>query len=527
MNKRFLTLEDLINYFESNQIQSFSSKESGAPIVVQAENDGFVSFDNDYSKDGRLYAKVRVCHTLLNKNKSYISEENMTRCMPTLKYAPLLAKIHQLDDGSWDFHTHDMHVEVDEDGNETIVYDEQQIGTFTAADPYLEYDKTQDRTYVVAQVAIPEEYTRAASIIKEKGETKVRCELAVYDCVYNAKEKYLELTDFVFSGCTCLGSETDGTAIQEGMLGSKLTLEDFSAQNNSVMDKILNEIDILNQKIDNIKDFALNKTEKGGIQMTLFEELLAEYNKTSEDIDFEYENMTDEELKEKFEELFGEEDTDTDTDDDPVVDDETDSESFNLMVRTYEISHEDIRYALYNLLAPYEEADNEWYFINAVYDDHFAYENWTGDKIYGQKYTVDDDNVSLDGERYTLHRELLTDSEYASLQAMRENYSALVEFKDNTEKAIETEKKEAIINSEKYSAITEKNKDGKYVIQEFAELVDNMDSYSVEEFETKVKVIHSDFISNNKDLKDSSMKVFGNIQKKSKPKKKYGNLFDN
>ena len=42
------------------------------------------------------------------------------------------------------------------------------------------------------------------------------------------------------------------------------------------------------------------------------------------------------------------------------------------MVRTYTISHEDIKYALYQLLSEFESADNEWYCITGVYDDHFV-----------------------------------------------------------------------------------------------------------------------------------------------------------
>lgn len=58
---------------------------------------------------------------------------------------------------------------------------------------------------LLARVAIPESYTRCADIIREKNGTKVSCELIVYECSYNAKEKYLQLEDFEFAGCTCLG----------------------------------------------------------------------------------------------------------------------------------------------------------------------------------------------------------------------------------------------------------------------------------------------------------------------------------
>lgn len=76
-----------------------------------------------------------------------------------------------------------------------------------------------DKTYVVARVAIPESYTRCADIIREKNGTKVSCELIVYECSYNAKEKYLQLEDFEFAGCTCLGSEKMGHLLVRECLG--------------------------------------------------------------------------------------------------------------------------------------------------------------------------------------------------------------------------------------------------------------------------------------------------------------------
>ena len=205
-------------------------------------------------------------------------------------------------------------------------------------------------------------------------------------------------------------------------------------------------------------------------------------------------------------------------------------------VRSYEISHEDTRYALYNLLSAAEDDDNEWYFINSVYDTYFTYENWSGDKIYGQGYKVnDDDSVVLDGDRYSLHRELLTDAEFAELQAMRSNYAALKEFKENVEKNELHEKREAIVNDDKYTLLAAKNENGEYLNEAYAELIQNIDNYSLEELETKIKVIHSDYISehsnfeyvdNNKNNAKDKVKYFCNLNTKSKPKKIYGNLFD-
>ena len=553
---KILTIEDLIKFCRTNKMYTFSSKESGKPIVVQSIQD-FSSADIEESDDGKLYCKVRVCHTLLNRNKSFISEESMKQAMPTLKYSPLLAKIHQLDDGTWDFHAHDCHMETDEDGNEYVVYDEQQIGTFTADEPYLEYDEKLDKTYVVARVAIPEEYTRAADIIRSKKGTKVSCELIIYECSYNAKEKYLQLDNFRFNGCACLGSEKDGTPIGEGMLGSKLTLEDFSEDNNSLV-KFSNQLNEMQAKLNELEArFIINNTngkEETRVEMnenfdevtetvevteteeTTEEEVTVTENESEETVDEASDDETEDE--ENSEEATDESDEETEDEESTVKEDNAcggggssttkkkkkkNSIENEPMTKTYEISHDDIRYALYNLLSSYEESDNDWYYITGVYDSYFVYESWNGGKIYGQKYTKDNDNVAFDGERYTLHKEYLTDSEYSELQSMRSNYASLKEFKETAEKNELHAKREEILNSEKYEAVSD--------TEAFKELVKNMDNYSLEELEKEAKIIFADnfnmetfAVHAEKVQKNSTVKVFANVNK-SKKDNRYGNLF--
>ena len=570
MQRKYFTVEDLIRFCEQKKMYNFSSKESGKPIVIQAIQD-FSSADVEETADNKLYAKVRVCHTLLNRNGSYISEDSMKAAMPSLKYSPLLANIHQLDDGTWDFHSHDYHIEKDEDGNETVVYDEKQVGTFTADEPYLEYDKDMDKTYVVARVAIPESYTRCADIIREKNGTKVSCELIIYECSYNAKEKYLQLDNFEFAGCTCLGSEKDGTPIGEGMLGSKITLEDFSEENNSLI-KFNEKMVELQARLEKLETACFdnkndNSKEGGNENLNKFEELCQKYEKTVDDITFDYENMSDDELVEAFAKAFDETDSDADdgsdstdtpsdsettpdgneegeenpTEPNPdegekkdedendtsfIDDDEPKKKVNNALTRTFEISHDDIRYALYNLLSSYEDADNEWYYITGVYDSYFVNESWDGGKIYGQKYTKDNDNIAYEGERYALHKTYLTDSEYAEIESMRSNYAELKAFKENVEKNELHSKKESLLADEKYSVLAEN--------EAFTELKKNMDNYSLDDLETKAKVIFADYVASvgnfslntSNENKSHSKQLFGDPNNRRNSRSgRYGDIF--
>ena len=568
MGKQILTLDNLYQFFvEQNQTVNFSSKESGRPIVVKTN--GFFETDKT-DMPGMLKLELKVCHTETNRNGSHISKENMEKAMPTLKYRPILAYIHELEDGTKDFYAHNMEIVENEDGESEIVYIEKQVGCFTADEPWLKYDKEQDKTYVHAYAVIPEGYTEAADIIRRKNGTKVSCELVINELSYNAKEKYLDLTDFYFGGTTLLGVDEDGNQIGEGMLGARADLSDFCHKEPiyTYQDKMIEVLEKLNMTLSNFNNS--NTIQKGGNEMK-FEELLAKYGVTAEDVTFETEGLSDEELEAKFKEAFdndgesvgdeneevtdendadsdddanSDDDNDDDTSDDIVVVNENSNDNDDENVFTtnkkysiddngnatvvFEISHEDIRGALYNLLGVYEEEDNEWYWITNVYDDYFIFENWMGDKLYKQSYTVDGDNVSLSGDRQQMFKMILTESEKLAIEKMREDYSALEAkynelktFKDNYDAAELKAKKDAIFARKEYAVLADN--------EVFKALVKDAENFSVEEVETNVKSIFADHVIEVGEFsakhEDNKSKTLGLNYNKKETKSKYGNLF--
>lgn len=572
---KILTLDNLYQFFvKQNKSVNFSSKEKGNPIVVSTPANFEVS-DNDMP--GMLKLKFKVCHTETNRNGSHISEQNMKTAMPTLKYRPVLAYIHQLSDGTYDFYAHNMEIEEDENGEEKINYIEKQVGCFTADDPYLEYDEEKDKTYVNAYAVIPEEYTEAANIIRRKNGTKVSCELVIDELSYNAKEKYLDLTSFYFGGCTLLGCDENGNEIGEGMLGARADITDFCHEK-PVFNYQEKLVEILGRLDNTLSNFNKNNTKEGvRKEMNHFEELLEKYGFTAEELDFDYANMSNEELDVAFEEFKNKkyaddegdagsdtgdgsetdpgasdgegtgstdteptdpqpadpeptEDEDSEDGDDSSDDDES-KKKFDNFVKMFkiEISHEDIKYALYNLLGEYEENDNEWYGIYSVYDDYFVMQGWCSGKFYKQGYSIDGDNVSLDGERTELFQMLLTESEKIAVDKLRDNYAELEAkynelktFKDNYDTAEIIAKKDEIFANEIYDGIRESD--------EFKTLVNDAEKYSVKEIQDKCDLL---FAANEKKIKfaakdKKSHSISFNFNKKEDKKvSAYGNLFKN
>jgi hypothetical protein len=562
MPKKILTLDNLYQFFvEQNKTVNFSAKEAGVPIVVTTP--GFFAESESYMP-GMLGLKLKVCHTKTNLNGSHISEANMQKAMPTLKYRPILAHIHELKDGTKDFYAHNMEIVENEDGEAEINYIEKQVGCFTADEPWLEYDKERDKDYVMAYAVIPEGYTDAADIIRRKNGTKVSCELVINELAYNAKEKYLDLTDFYFGGCTLLGVDEEGNEIGEGMLGSRADISDFCHKEPTFnyQDKLIETLEKLNFTLESLNK-EKNVEDKGGEgDMDKLNELLAKYCKTVEEIPFAVEGLSDEELEAKFEEEFENADegvVSEETNTDPSVSDEGEgegAEAEEVVEDTVEettdvveeepevepseeskfsksfaveLSHDDIRCALYNLIAQYEEEDNDYYYIREVYDNYFYMQGWATGKIYKLGYGTEGENVSLEGERQEVFELIITESEKIAIEKMREDYSALEAqydelkaFKEEYEARELKAQKDAIFEKPEYECLSEN--------EDFNKLVEESDNYSVEEISTKADLIFAAHVKNTGSFaaraEEKKTKVIGfNFTKKESKKSPYGNLF--
>ena len=559
--KKIMTISDLYKFCIKNNFCHFSSSTDNEEICVQMPAIFEKEENVDKDKEGLTPFVAKAYHDHINLNNSEIKPEVLESTLPSAMLRPILASIVTDEEtGEKDFGSHDFVFEEDEDGNEKIKYIEQPVGVIFG-DNTIEYDEEDDVNRAILHGYLYNEYCQDAVDIMNRRKT-VDCsvELSIREMSFNTADKVLTLDDFYVCGLTLLGSK-----VKPGMKGSKVTIEDFNKSNNSMFsnnEKLIELLETLNNTLSNFnKDQNLGQKniKEGGNEtnMNKFEELLAKYGKTAEDIEFDYAELSDEELEAKFEELFGEnaegtdDNTDASNDDgsssEPSDDDEGDGENttepegttdgdnegegqnFENMTKTFEISHDDIRYALYNLLSSYEDADNEWYYITGVYDSYFVYESWDGGKIYGQKYTKDNDNVSFDGERYNLHKEYLTDSEYTEIQDMRSNYSSVVEELNTYKSAEVFADKMTVFDDEAYSEYLDTD--------EFKALMseDSVNKYSKEELSEKADATLGKLVKKNKTFsfagetpqKKHVNRVAFNAEKETEDTyKPYGDLFD-
>ena len=259
---------------------------------------------------------------------------------------------------------------------------------------------------------------------------------------------------------------------------------------------------------ETLNQYNINNLEEGGNALDeQVKALLEQYNVSVENLSFDIKDLSIEDLESKLKELYTETKIPTEIPNEEFVsqtEENTDTqveETIEKFIKSFELSHSEIRYALYQLLSPTEINDNEWYFIDQVYDDRFEYENWEGTKIYRQGYKKDGDNVSFEGERVQLYQERFTKEEKDALDAMRSNYSiiqsenqslkesntSLQEFKSNIEKA----QQEAFENQQKELKTDLIERFSKLLTAEEIKSVQDKD-LSVEDMEKEFKLVYAD-----------------------------------
>ncbi len=427
--------------------------------------------DNTFDSEKYIRMSLRVCHDGINPNRSAFEVSDMEKTKDSIKNIPILANVIFDENDQPQFGGHDMELEPNKVKGEDykLIYKETPIGLIPENCNHR-IESFNGKNYVFVDGYIWKDYSNyAQDIIERDKDIKLSMEILVDGYSYNAKEKVYNITDYRYQGITFLNKDS-GTGM-ENALATTTTFEE------NVKDKFIMMMEELNEALSN---YNINITEEGGsnkVDEKLIN-LLSEYKLTQEELSFSIEGMEFEEVEAKLQELYG--NTDTGNSDEDIKEPEK-------FVKSFELSHSEIRYALYQLLSPVESEDNEWYFIDQVYNDRFEYENWEGTKIYRQGYIKEEDNVSLEGERIEIFQERLTKEEKDALEKMRGNYSALeqevVTLRDFQQNIFTEQRKEA--EDALFSQFDEKLKD----IPEYNELKESASKFELDDLKKECFVI--------------------------------------
>ena len=552
--KKILTVDDLVKFCQEQKFARFSSKDTGYQLAVKVPTTFEVEGSDDNHRD-MTKLKIKIFHTGINRNNSKVSKEAAEKAMKTIPDRPVLAAIHQLSNGDYDFAGHEIEiVHNDKTGKDEVRYIESQVGSFSSEPAFWEHDDELDKDFVCAYAYISNEYTRTSEIINRKGYTKNSCELFIDEMAYDGKEHCLDLIDFYVSGSTLLGTSMDGNEkeIEEGMQGSRADIADFSAENNSVKfskdEKLIELLDKLNTTLSNFNNNTIRKEEEIEVEnKENFEEVTetVEVTETEETTEEEV-TVTENESEETVDETSEDETVDTEDEATEIKEDNACgggsgsvkkkkknsiecSYTVNDETKTYAVSLDEKISAIHCLVNDtYAEADNTYYGVS-VYDSYVIMQDWCSGRYFKQSYMDENDTYTLTGDRVEVYAEFVTKDELNELNDMRSNYSTIVnelnQYKYNEEFAdkmtvFEDEAYTDYLETDEFKALMSKETVDKYSKEELAEKADA----TLGKFVKSTKTFS--YTENKTKKSIASVKVFSDVNKTRKPSR-YGDLFKN
>lgn len=469
---------------------------------------------NDFDSDKFIKMRLRVCHDGVNPNGSHFELDDMKKAENSIKNIPILANVIFDDDGQPQFGGHDMEIEKDktDENNYRTIYKEVAIGIIPESNNYSieEYD---GKNYVFVDGYVWRGYSNyAEDIIERDKNIKLSMEINVDGFNFNAKERVYNITDYRYTGITFLGNDL-GT----GMKNAMATTETFSAEDSCTEQMLM----IMQELKDTLAKFNKVNSEEGGNE-TMESTDTVVMSAETEAVEPQVES-TETAEPEVTADTYEATESET-TDEAPVSennDEVADTEVEANFVKSFELSHDDVRCGLYALI-------NECDFITEVFDEYFVYVDCSEHKYYKQSYSKDGDNLSLNGEPVEVFIMAVTSEEKNAIENMKSAYSEmetelgeLRTYKANVEKEIVDAQKSEMI--EKWSEVLKNN-------EQFEALKNDVETFSVEELETKCKCIFADSkavftFSAKAPSKESLVKIPMNDSAEDTSDEPYGGLF--
>lgn len=464
--------------------------------------------DSTFDSEKFIKMRLRVCHDGINPNKSSFEVADMESAKDSIKNIPILANVIFDSEGNPQFGGHDMELEDNKakEGEYKLIYKEVPIGVVPESCNH-EINEFNGKNYVFVDAYVWKNYSNyAQDIIERDNDIKLSMEILVDEYSYNAKQKVYNITAYRYSGITFLNKDY-GTGMENALATTGTFSEDENKEKFIIM---MEELKVT------LQSYNINNQERGSnVEEKL--KLLQDNNLTVESLDFSIDELSLEDLEVKIKEFIEKQNIDTSVE-------EKEPEKY---VKSFELSHSDIRCALYQLLSPVETEDNEWYFIDQVYDDRFEYMNWEGTKIYRQSYIKDGDNVEFSGERIELFQVRLTKEEKDALDSLKGGYSAL-----------ETEVNE--LRSYKQDIETEaRNEAEKALFETFPQLAGNEEfenlkkkssEFTLEQLEKEISHIvvktSEEFKAYSQKREQNPIVKVKNFKHESNDNNPYGDLFD-
>lgn len=382
-----------------------------------------ISFSSKFGKPERFNSqfhmvKIYIAYAGKNRNGSVISKETFEKMIPSLYGVPVV--------GEWkgeDYGSHGGKIEISEDGIEYIdttkPYGYIDSSSTVQWELVTEEDGVEREYLTTTAFLWTSRYPEALKVLDNKNNQSM--ELNVFDGKpYEEDEQYFEIIDGEFSALCILGEQTEPCF-------ESAKISQFNLDKDTFKSEFTEMVAELKQSLN----FTLEGGENLADEEKKFEEEVVEIVK--EDVTETTEEFTEETVEDVVETTIS-----------------TSEEEEEKFTKSFELSHDDIRSKLYTLLYKVEEDDDEYYYIQKVYDNYFIYGGWDEDTCYKQGYITTDVDVAFEGERVQIFVEYLTAEELEELNNMRNSYSLILsENEELKEFKAQKDKEEFEVEQEK------------------------------------------------------------------------------
>lgn len=238
---------------------------------------------------------LRVCYTGVNRNGSYISKQAIENAIETMYNCPVVCNYNVEQDT---IGGHDMEIVETESGDLRLVNLTAAIGVIPMnAEHYWETvnDGGEDHEYFVTE-AILWKRSPAYQKIAEDGVTSQSMEITVKNGFM--KDSLFMIEDFFFTAFCLLGEDVtpcfESASLQ--MFNRSECKEQFVVMMNELKDSFSAIQPMLSDRQNNLEGGQTAMEEKN--------QLLIEFGLTEDDIDFDMAELSEDELREKFQAII-------------------------------------------------------------------------------------------------------------------------------------------------------------------------------------------------------------------------------
>lgn len=236
---------------------------------------------------------LKIAYSGQNRNGSNISRRAFEKSAPTLAYCPVVVNYNVEEDS---FGGHDVEIVRTDDGVKMVNMTDPVGVVPKETAPWFETidDNGTEHEYFCTDVLL---WRRQAAYqkIKEDGVTAQSMEINVKDG--KMKDGVYYINDFEFTALTLLNGDEDKPCFESAAL-HMFTLDTFKEQYTAMMEDFKESFSSIQQSA---ADVDIEKTEGGNSILDEKNALLAEFNLKAENLDFNLEDFTTDELRAKFE----------------------------------------------------------------------------------------------------------------------------------------------------------------------------------------------------------------------------------